>query len=487
MRFDKPRLVHSIRVGALVALLAASCFGASHRNGPLLLEDQTANLNDLYFFRSPESPDKVVLIMSLQGFQNPGNGPSYYKFSDSVVYSFNLDNAKLDGNATYQVRFKFDTQIRNTNTILSYGSTLAPITSIDSAGINLYQTYSVAVRHPDGTTDYFNSDASGHPLSVAPPNIGPKTTPNYETNLGAKSVFTLANGMRVFAGPRDDGFYFDSASTFDLLNFHAPAPVLSSAYDASKGDAYPNQIDHFAGYNISAIAVEIPIKSITANGTAPTDPKDPAATVGAWATTQRQIIEVRPSPQKPLYFGDYQQIDRVGNPLTVEVFIPVYLKDYWNRSAPFNDAQFTPFFANPELANVLKAVYGLSIPPAPRQDLLGVFVPDLMRLNVAVPPSASPSRLGPLAGDNAGWPNGRRVGDDVVDVGLRALAGVLVPGFNIAPNNQLGDGINSNDVPYLSRFPFEGTPHAGYDHTQREGTNGRGSYPNATLTPESSQ
>ncbi|HYM10251.1 MAG TPA: DUF4331 domain-containing protein [Bryobacterales bacterium] len=473
MRFAKPTLA-----AGLVALLAASCFAASHRNGPLLLEDQTANLNDMYFFRSPEAPDKAVLIMSAQGFQNPGNGPSYYKFSDSVVYGFNINNARgLDGNADLQIQFAFSTRIRNTNTILSYGSTLAPITSIDSDGINLYQTYGVVVRHSNGKTDYFNTDVNGHPLSVAPPNIGPKTTPNYEQNLGATSVFTLANGMRVFAGPRDDGFYFDSAATFDLLNFHAPAPVLPGPYDASQGDPYPKQFDHFAGYNISAIAVEVPIAMLTANSQVPTDPKDPNATVGAWATTQRQLVEVRPSPDKPVYFGDYVQIDRVGNPLTVEVFIPVAMKDYWNRSAPANDAQFAPFFANPELVAVLKAVYGLNVPAAPRMDLLGVFAPDLQRLNLAVPPSASPSRLGPLAGDNAGWPNGRRVGDDVVDVGLRALAGVLVPGFNIAPNNQLGDGVNSNDVPYLNRFPFLGTPHAGYDHTQRDGTNGRGGYP----------
>ncbi|MBI3667998.1 MAG: DUF4331 family protein, partial [Acidobacteria bacterium] len=168
---------------------------------------------------------------------------------------------------------------------------------------------------------------------------------------------------------------------------------------------------------------------------------------------------------------------RVGNPLTVEVFIPVAVKDYWNRSQPDSDMQFAPYFANPELANVLKLVYGLNIPAAPRQDLLGVFVPDMQRLNLAVPPAANPHRLGPLAGDNAGWPNGRRVGDDVVDIGLRALAGVLVPGFNIAPNNKLGDGINSNDVPYLNRFPFLGTPHSGKDYTQRDGTNGKGSYP----------
>ena len=473
MRFAK-----SAGVVLLAILLAATCFGASHRNGPLMIEDLTANLNDLYFYRSPESPDKVVMIMSVQGFQNPGNGPSYYKFSDSVAYGFNINNSRgLDGNPDIQIDLGFTTRIRNSNTILWYGSTLAPITSIDSPGINVYQTYGVVVRHRNGQTEYYDRDINGHDLTVAPPHIGPKTTPNYEENLGKASVFTLPNGMRVFAGPRDDGFYFDSASTFDLLNFNAPAPVLSAAYDGSSGDAYPGQFDHFAGYNISAIAVEVPITTLTVDGKMPDSPSDPNATIGAWATTKRQLVEVRPSPNKPVYFGEYRQIDRVGNPLTVEVFIPVAVKDYWNRSEPANDQQFAPYFANPELAAVLKLVYGLNIPPAPRQDMLGVFVPDMQRLNLAIPPATNRHRLGPLAGDNAGWPNGRRVGDDVVDIGLRALAGVLVPGFNIAPNNQLGDGINSNDLPYLNRFPFLATPHGGKDHTQRDGTNGKGSYP----------
>ncbi len=455
-----------LRLAAATAVLATAAFGASHRNGPLLLEDQTANLNDMYFFRSPESPDKIVLAMSAQGFQNPGNGPSYYKFSDSVVYAFNLNNSRnLDGNSDIEVQFAFSTRIRNPNTILSYGATLAPITSIDSQGINVYQTYRVTVRFRNGRVDAFDRDVNGHALSVAPPNLGPKATPDYEENLGRASVFTLANGMRVFAGPRDDGFYFDSAATFDLLNFRAPAPVLPGTYDTGRGAGYPAQLDGFAGYNVSAIAVEMPVMFAS---------NDPSATIGAWATTSRQLVTVRPSPDDPQHFGNLVQIDRVGNPLTVEVFIPVALKDRWNRSLPSNDAQFAQYYSDPELANVLRIVYGLSIPPAPRRDLLGVFVPDIQRLNLAVPPPASPHRLGPLAGDNAGWPNGRRIGDDVVDVGLRALAGVLVPGFGIEPNIQLGDGVNTNDVPYLSRFPFLAPPHAGYDHSQREGTNGRG-------------
>ncbi|MBV8843071.1 MAG: DUF4331 family protein, partial [Bryobacterales bacterium] len=205
------------RVGALATCLGGSLFAASHRNGPLLLEDQTANLNDFYLFRSYEQgrSDRLVMMMSAQGFQVPDNGPSYYKFSDSVLYRFSLNNSRgLDGNPDINIDFNFKTTLRQNSTFLSY---LGPITSIDSQGILLYQTYSVIVRNmKTGQTDYFETDVHGHPLSVAPPNLGPKSTPNYEATLGQPSVFTLANGMRVFAGPRDDAFYFDSGATFDF-------------------------------------------------------------------------------------------------------------------------------------------------------------------------------------------------------------------------------------------------------------------------------
>ena len=220
------------RVASVALVLVASGFSASHRNGPLLLEDQTANLNDFYIFRSSETgrTDRVVMSMSAQGFQNPGNGPSYYKFSDSVLYRFNVNNSRgLDGAPDIQLDFVFKTTLRENPTFLSY---FGVIDSIDSPGILLYQTYTVVVRDlKKGTAVFYDKDKNGHLLSVAPPNQGPKATPNYEAKLGAPSVFELPNGMKVFAGPRDDAFYFDSSATFDFLNFRAPAPVLAGAAD----------------------------------------------------------------------------------------------------------------------------------------------------------------------------------------------------------------------------------------------------------------
>lgn len=468
-------LKKTVLLGA--ALAAGMAFGASHRNGPLLLEDQTANLNDLYVFRSwePGRTDRVVMSMSVQGFQNPDNGPSYYKFSDSVLYRFNINNSRgLDGNPDLQVDIQFQTTLRPNPTFVAY---FGKIDNIDSAGIFLYQTYTVTVRNLNtGDVQTFTTDKNGHALSVAPPNMGPNSTPNYEKNLGAASVFELANGMRIFAGPRDDAFYFDSGATFDTLNFRAPAPVLTGGADSGQGAAAPNAVDGFAGYNISLIAIEAPIKMVTANGSMPTDAKDPNAKIGVWATTSRQFVTIRPSPFDPQSFGDWAQIDRVGNPLTVEALIPLPMKDFWNRSQPGNDLQFAQFISDPFfVSGILKGVFNLNTPPAPRNDLLGVFVPDIMRIDLTIPPvtTAKQSRLGPLGGDNAGWPfGGRRPGDDVVDIGLRALAGVLVPGYQNAP--PLGDGVNSNDVPLLDRFPFHAAPHAAFSHSQIDGTNGRG-------------
>jgi Domain of unknown function (DUF4331) len=466
-----------LSLGTLALALSATAFAASHRNGPLLLEDQTANLNDFYLFRSYETgrSDRIVMSMSTQGFQNPANGPSYYKFSDSVLYRFNINNARgLDGNPDMQVDIVFATELRPNPTFVSY---FGKIESLESPGIFLNQTYKVVLRNlRTGTQTTFDKDRNGKPLTVAPPNLGPNSMPNYEANLGSKAVFELSNGMRVFAGPRDDAFYFDSGATFDTLNFRTPAPVLAGAADMGPGAAAPAAVDGFAGYNISLIAIEAPITMFTANNQVPTVATDPNAKIAGWAATLRQIVTVRPSPADPQHYGDYVQIDRVGNPLTVEALIPLPMKDFWNRNDPSNDRQFAQFIGDPFFATgILKGVFGLPVPPAPRMDLLGVFVPDITRidLTIAATPLASQQRLGPLAGDNAGWPfGGRRPNDDVVDIGFRALAGVLVPGFqNAAP---LGDGVNSNDVPTLARFPFHPAPHAGFSFSQIEGTNGRG-------------
>ena len=221
----------------------------------------------------------------------------------------------------------------------------------------------------------------------------------------------------------------------------------------------------------------MPITMVTADGTVPTDAdrrQRQNRRMGQHPAPDRHRA---PQPRRPDQLRRLVQVDRVGNPLTVEALIPLPLKDRWNRSLPVDDQQLAQYIGDPFFATgILNGVFGLKVPPAPRNDLLGVFVPDITRidLTIAPDPDGQPEPPGPLGGDNAGWPfGGRRPIDDVVDIGFRALAGVLVPGFGGAPNTQLGDGVNQNDVPLLNQFPFHAPPHAGFLHSQQNGTNGK--------------
>jgi len=314
-----------------------------------------------------------------------------------------------------------------------------------------------------------------------PNNIGERTTPNYETALGQAAVFPLPNGGRVFAGQRDEGFYIDVGGVFDTLKL--------------KSIGVTGGVDSTAGFNVNTIAIEVPIQELTRSGAVPNGPTATDAVIGIWATSGRQRITVlRSNPfddssEAALNAGPFQQVSRLGSPLVNELIIPLKLKDRFNASTPAGDAQFAQFVLNPQLAQLLGAAYGITVPQGPRNDLVAIFatgIPvnditgpsfttflsdgrphEMLRLNVAIPPAASPSRLGLLGGDVAGFPNGRRVFDDVVDISLRAVAGgtPFTPNTNVSPNNVLGDGVSNNDVPFLARFPYLGTPQSGNSTT----------------------
>ncbi len=271
----------------------------------------------------------------------------------------------------------------------------------------------------------------------------------------------------MFAGTADDPFFSDLGAQFDSLNFRtaAGAGVLSAAADAN--DHTNIASDYLSGYNVNTIAIEVPITMLTKTGTllAATSPN---ATIGAWATTARQRTLVLRAPLPSVSSGSFSQIHRMGNPLIDDLIIGTGFKDSWSMSQPVNDSQFASFFLDPLFARVLNAIYGIAIPTPPRTDLLPLFtyappiaapgtpagpIADMLRLNtgVAPTPEGSRRRLGLLAGDAAGYPNGRRVSDDVTDITLRALAGILAgPQFNYP----LGDGVNTNDVPFQETFPY---------------------------------
>lgn len=329
----------------------------------------------------------------------------------------------------------------------------------------------------------------GSTLYAVPTNVGPRTMPNYPA-LAQQGIFSLGNGIRVFAGTVDDPFYIDLGAAFDSLNFRAGAGggVLSPAADAN--DNTNIAPDFVSGYNVNTIAIEVPIAMLTRTGTQ-VAATDPAATIGVWGTTARPRTTVRRAPLPAASAGAYSQIQRMGNPLINELIIGTGSKDFWSMSQPVNDSQFANFDLDPTLARILNAVYGINIPKPPRLDLLPLVtyaapiaaagtpagpIADLLRLNTGVPPTpmASRRRLGVIAGDNAGFPNGRRVSDDVTDIAARAVAGIFCGAtapctdstgavFKGTQVPAIGDGVNTNDVPYQETFPYVAFAQSGRD------------------------
>jgi len=432
-----------IAFGPLAPLAEAS----SHREAPLTSQDPLADNTDVYAFVSPADPGKVTLIANFVPLQAPYGGPNFFKFDDSVLYEIMIDN---NGDAVEDVtfQFRFTTENRNPATFLY---NVGPVTSIDSANLIVLQLY--GVTRVQGPRRSGQATTLGSGLLTAPNNVGRNSMPNYPA-LAQQAVHGLQNGVRVFSGPREEGFYVDLARIFDLLQVQSAG------------------IDGTAGLNVHSIAIEVPIEQLTRNGSRPTNPADAAAVIGVWSTASRRQVSVLREGEAPEGRGEWVQVSRLGSPLVNEVVIPRGMKDRFNVSQPKDDAQFGGFVTDPELARLFTLLFGLRVPPAPRNDLVQVFltgVPGLtqppgvtpseqLRLNVAVPPNrVSPSRLGVVGGDLAGYPNGRRVGDDVVDIALTAVSGVLVSGFGA----MLGDGVNGNDAPYLDSFPYLGHPFPG--------------------------
>jgi hypothetical protein len=457
----------------VVLLVPTLLFASSHREAPLITEDPTMDNTDVYVFRSPDAPDTVTIICNFIPLEEPSNGPNFYNFSPSGLYEIHIDNngdAKED--ITYQ--FQFRTDVRNNGTFL-YNT--GPVLTLDSANLNVRQFYTV--RRILGARRTGTSTL-GAEHQVAPANIGPKSTPNY-ASLASAAVFNLEGGGKVFAGPRDDSFFVDIGGIVDLLTLrpvqqlHLVPPVAN----ATEG------VDGLKGFNVHTIALQIPISQLVAGGGTPASPTAANAVIGVWSTTSRSRVTIlNTGATRSQGLGGVSQVSRLGMPLVNEVVLSRAFKDIFNASEPAGDAPlftsnetFRNRVLDPEVAKLMTALYGISVPPAPRNDLVQVFltglpganqppnvVPaEMIRLNVAVPVTAEPNRLGAIANDLGGFPNGRRLADDVVDISLRVVAGVLVPGFNKAPNNALTDGVDANDKPFLSTFPYAPLPNQGFE------------------------
>ena len=455
----------SLRHGAAALLVAAAlgpglALASSHSEAPGTVKDRLADDTDLYAWVAGDAPGAVTFVGNWVPLIEPNSGPNYVSFDDNATYYINLDNVG-DSHKHLRFEFTFKTTRQNPNTFL-YNTGV--VTSLGDPDLNVRQTYTLTRADVDGGTE----TVIGADLPVAPYFVGPASMPDYNT-LAQSAVQNLPGGYKVFVGPRDDPFYVDLAAIFDLLT------IRRVPGNRGKG------VDGVAGYNVMSIVLQVPKDKLTKDGTAP-DPAKNNHIIGIWDTAERLQTRTLNADGSLSFSGPEMQVSRLGMPLVNEVVIPLKDKDKFNVSEPFNDvANFGAYVVDPELAKLFHLIYGLSVPPAPRNDLVAVFatgVPglnqpagvspgEMLRLNMSIAPVTSPSRLGVLAGDLAGFPNGRRLGDDVVDIAERVVAGVLVSGFNIAPNNQLGDGIDANDKPCLPYFPYVAPPHnpSDYSHT----------------------
>jgi len=468
---------------ATISMMPA--FASSHGEAPLISMDRYADNTDTYAFRSvePGRDGFVTLIANFIPFQEPSGGPQWYRFDDTVLYEIKIDNTG-DGNEDITYQFEFTTRTVNGDTVLGMSAVNenGVISSLTDADYNMPQTYSV--RRVDRTYNRRGRLlASG--LTVPPANIGPRVTPDYEQNLGQPAVYPLLGGGKVFAGQRDEYFYIDVGGVFDAINLRSIG---------SNGG-----VDTTQGFNVSTIAIEVPIQDLTRTLSIPSGPTASNAVIGVWSTASRRSTRVI-NPSQIVDSGPWRQVSRLGNPLVNEVVIPLRLKDAFNALSPVDDAVAAPFVLDPELARLMQTVFGINIPAPPRTDLVSIFATGIpvnpitgpnyttflsdgqpheyLRLNVAIPitPIGSINRLGLLGGDVAGFPNGRRVHDDVTDIALRAVAGgtPFTPATNVPPNNALGDGVSSNpEGPLLNRFPYLRPPNPGntprISNQQREG------------------
>jgi hypothetical protein len=428
-------------------LLGPGLSGASsHREAPLTAANPLIDNTDTYAFVSPDDPDSVTLIANWTGFQDPSGGPNFYPWGAAgYQYDIKVDS---DGDAmpnkTYRWTFTNDDKRGESTFLYNNGA----VNSFDDPTLLFKQTYKLEQISEDGTATTLVDGGK-----VAPSYVGEASMPNY-AGLRDEAITSLqgVDGGSSFVGQADDPFFLD-LRVFDLLY---------------GGDLSEVGNDTLNGYNVNSIALKLPIADVTEGG-------DGSGIIGVWSTTQQQTMTLTPGKAEP--GGDFVQVSRLGMPLVNEVVVPTGLKDAFNSLSPDKDATVQAVVDrvnDPEVPKLIEAIYGLPAPAAPRDDIFAVFLtgveglnqpPDVtpseqIRLNTKIAPASDPSRLGVLAKDTAGFPNGRRLADDVIDIELQALVGAVRTG-EIVEALAAGDGVNQNDVEFGSTFPYLALPHSG--------------------------
>ena len=444
-------------VGGFAAIaIAAAAFGpsggfaSSHREAPLTAADPQIDQTDLYAFTSPDDPSSVTLVSSWIPFEEPAGGPNFYTFGDGVRYDINISN---DGDAAAEViyRWVFDTHHRNPNTFL-YNT--GQVTSLTDGDLNIYQTYDLLRKVPGEKAQTLLNDKM-----VAPNDAGAASFPDYAA-VSNQAIVSMPGGGKSWVGQSDDPFFLD-LRVFDLLY----GTDLSEVGD-----------DTLAGFNVHTMALQLPKTELAKGGNVDANP-----VIGVWNTASRRSTRIQTDTGEQRFEGKWVQVSRLGMPLVNEVVVPVSLKDYFNASKPADDEQFLAAVNDPELPHLIDAVYGIAAPDSnaeqagiQRDDLIQVFltgVPELnqpagvepaemLRLNMTTPAcsGATCSPLGVIGGDVAGFPNGRRLSDDVIDIALRVVEGEL-----LGSTTGLGDGVDVNDVSFRDSFPYVALPHRGSD------------------------
>jgi len=489
----KVKLFVSMTLAGVMVVSTTLFYASSHREAPITALDHTADITDVYAFRSYDAkgndtnPPSITMILNVDPFLEPANGPNWFPFDPGVLYEIKVDNNQdALADVTFQFSFSTQYQLPSVYTALAgfdgnpngtNGVVPPQISDFSNPGLNLRQTYTVTMIKNGVTTQIQNAD--GSPFFAIPANAGPRTM-NYAALYAAGTYANAGNtGISVFAGTVDDPFFIDLGAAFDTVNFRTGGSGVPGVLTASEDSANANFApDTVSGYAVNTIAIQVPIAMLTSTGRVE-PPTSAAATIGIWGTTSRHRVTIRRSPDPQSDSGPFRQVQREGNPLINELIIGIGSKDRWSMEQPYNDSQFASFDLNPPFVSIVDALYGVLVPGAlfspqpPRNDLFPLVqylppiappgntagpIADLLRINsgVAPTPPGSASRLGLLAGDGAGFPNGRRLADDVVDIALRVVVGGVLAGnqcglnhntnCNVFPNNVLGDGVNVNDV-----------------------------------------
>jgi hypothetical protein len=447
---------------------------SSHREAPEMAKDPVADSTDVYAFVSPDRPRTVTLIANYIPFQAPDGGPNFYEFGHDVAYDINISN-RGKGEADIVYRFRFHTEVRDPKTFL-YNT--GPISSIHDTTWNRPQFYSVT-RIKEGRTKVL-----ARHLACPPVNVGRRSTPNYP-HLAAQAVHKVGR-RQVFAGQRADAFHVDLGSVFDLGALRPFQDLHLIPMPTAPGR------NSLQGFNVHSIVLQVPISEVSRNGDTPTKPGRARSVVGVWASASRRKSRMfDKAAGKYVGHGPWEQVSRLGNPLFNEVIVPMALKDGWNADHPKGDSQYAKFVNHPELARLLPVLYpgvfphlaayhkaradlnAILLTGIPKgvvpgfQNFTGTVESDMLRLNLAIPPADSPNSLGLLGGDPAGFPNGRRVGDDVTTIELRAIAGLTIPFVDSSftadgAASAIDDGTSDTNGGTTATFPYLGDALGGF-------------------------